>query len=91
MHFMRRPNVTDECVAILLGHANVADHHVGFEFGQHLDCLGDRIRGDYFSLTVRQRAFDERPAVGLVIDDKNSQAFEQSIGTFGWRCADTKE
>ena len=74
-----RPHLADQIIPVLLGHANIADDHVGAELLDQLQGLGRRRGEGHLRLAVVEDAADELAGVGLVIDHEHLEAGE---GTF---------
>jgi hypothetical protein len=67
---------SDEGIAILAGHADVGDHHVGAILRERVERVGDALRRDRDRAVLREHARDSLARVLLVVDDEHAQTLE---------------
>ena len=69
-----RADAPDEGIAVLAGHAEIADQHVGPEILQHLECFPRRSHGCGSRAALRQRHRHQFPRIRIVVHDQHLHA-----------------
>ena len=72
--FWQGTNFADELIAVLAGHADVADDHVGLVSFQEVDGLIAAIGRDNVGMGQAQNMLDEVSRVRLIVDDEDLKA-----------------
>src|SRR4051794_19750372 len=73
------PHPVDEIIPVLVGHADIADDHVGAELPEYGQGLGGGGGDGDLGLALGEDAADELAGVRLVIDDEHSETGECTI------------